>query len=79
MGLGWEHEQTFFELTKEEKIARIVKLGCTHYIDDLPEILEMLPNTITKILFDPNKIFKDPKEKLILHSWRDLGSLLECL
>ena len=29
-------------------------LGCTHYIDDLPEILTMLPNNITKIHFYPN-------------------------
>ena len=50
-GLIWNKDQTFFELTKEEKVRRIVSLGCTHYIDDLPEILEMIPDNITKILF----------------------------
>ena len=29
----------FFELTKEAKVARIGGLGCTHFIDDLPEFL----------------------------------------
>ena len=29
------------EETKADKIARINSLNCTHYIDDLPEILNM--------------------------------------
>jgi len=52
-GLGWHQEQVFFEPTKERKAQRIVDLGCTHYVDDLPEILAMLPVTIERILYAP--------------------------
>ena len=53
-GLGWSKEEVFFEESKEKKVARIKSEKCTHYIDDLPEILEMLPPDIVKILYDPN-------------------------
>ncbi len=52
-GLCWSHEQVFFESTKERKAQRIIDLGCTHYVDDLPEILAMLPGTIERILYAP--------------------------
>ncbi len=32
--------QVFFETTREEKIERIKSLQCTHFIDDLPEVLD---------------------------------------
>ena len=41
-GLGMSKDNVYFELTKESKINRIEILGCTHYVDDLPEILVML-------------------------------------
>tara|TARA_B100001971_G_scaffold148501_1_gene137600 strand:- start:84 stop:680 length:597 start_codon:yes stop_codon:yes gene_type:complete len=75
-GLGWEENQVFFELTKEEKLQRIVQLGCTHYIDDLPEILEMLPDTVQKILFTPNKAGVIPKGWRRLEEWSLLPELL---
>ena len=45
----------YFELTKEEKIARAATLGCEMFIDDLPEILAMpgFPAGTRRILFDP--------------------------
>ena len=49
-------ENVFFELSKADKIKRIIDLRCTHYVDDLPEILEMLPKKISKILFANNKV-----------------------
>ena len=47
-------ENVFFEITKEEKIARIRDLGCDVFIDDLPEILAMekFPTKTRAILFD---------------------------
>jgi hypothetical protein len=75
-GLGWQENQVFFELTKEEKVQRIVQLGCTHYIDDLPEILEMLPDTVQKILFAPHKKGLIPKEWERLDEWSLLPELL---
>ena len=53
-GLGWSRSQVFFEDSKQAKVRRIEAAGCTHYVDDLPEILEMLPSSIKGILYDPN-------------------------
>jgi hypothetical protein len=52
-------DQVFFELTKEEKIARAGALRCEIFIDDLPEILAMtgFPEGMRKILFDPENQF----------------------
>ena len=47
--------QVFFELTKEEKLARIGSFGCDVFLDDLPEILQAsgFPASTRRILFDP--------------------------
>lgn len=76
-GLGWLEDQVFFELTKDAKVARILALGCTHYVDDLPEILEMLPDSVEKIFFAPDEdLAKHPKWKL-MRSWQELPALLD--
>ena len=75
-GLGWRKEQVFFELTKEEKAARIVALGCTHYVDDLPEILDMLPDSIHKILFAPNEVVLRNPAWQLMTTWQDLPCIL---
>jgi len=72
----------FFELTKEEKIQRILKQKCTHFIDDLPEFL-MLPGfseKMVKILFDPLKQYsanKIDKSLKIVQSWREICTMLQ--
>jgi len=52
---GISPTNVFFELTKSEKLERISNLGCTHFIDDLPEFLEdaSFPEMTERILFDP--------------------------
>lgn len=75
-GLGWSPAQVFFELTKEEKAARIVTLGCTHYVDDLPEILDMLPASIEKILFDPAGTANARAGWKVMNAWHQLPALL---
>ncbi len=72
----------FFELTKEEKIHRISTLGCTHFIDDLPEFLSLpgFSENIVKILFDPlhqyttNDIDHSLKK---VQSWEEILNLLK--
>jgi len=51
--------RVFFELTKEEKVARAAGLGVDMFIDDLPEILAMpgFPHGMRKVLFDPDNQF----------------------
>ena len=53
--VGLERDQAFFELTLKEKLARIGTMGCTHFVDDLPEVLgeEDFPMQAHGILFDP--------------------------
>ena len=48
-GLSLSKNDIFFEFTKEAKVKRIKSLGCSHFIDDLPEILEMIDSNINKI------------------------------
>jgi len=75
-GLDLKQKQVYFELTKEKKIDRILGLGCTHYVDDLPEILEMIPNSVIKIHFSPNS---EPIQKgnwIYMKSWKELPAIL---
>ena len=59
--IGLSRENVFFELTKAEKLQRIGAAGCTHFIDDLPEILAepSFPAAVEKILFDPADIYAE--------------------
>ena len=74
--LGFSRKNIFFETTKIDKISRIKNLGCTHFIDDLPEILNMINEGCIKILYDPNSINKVNKFN-ILKDWDNLESLLK--
>ena len=58
-------EDVFFELTKEEKVARVAALGCEVFIDDLPDILalEGYPVGMRAILFDPEGHYPDGRWK----------------
>lgn len=75
-GLAWLEDQIFFELTKEAKVARILALGCTHYVDDLPEILAMLPAHVEKILFAPSQDVQGRPDWKRMSSWQELPSIL---
>jgi hypothetical protein len=45
----------YFELTKEEKCARLGAIGCDCFVDDLPELLTSasFPKQVEPVLFDP--------------------------
>jgi hypothetical protein len=53
--LGFGDSDVFFEPTKEEKLARIARESCTHFVDDLPEILAhpLFPPGVNRLLFAP--------------------------
>ena len=74
-GINILEENVFFEVTKEEKIDRIESIGCTHFIDDLPEILEMINPKIKRILYNPNSKFID-KRFINMSHWLNLINLL---
>ena len=50
-------ENVFFELTLRDKLRRIAMQGCTHFVDDLVELLEEpeFPEGPERILFDPEE------------------------
>ncbi len=52
-GLG--RADVVFEATRQEKLARIEQLGCTHFVDDLEEVFreDGFPETTMKVLFAP--------------------------
>jgi len=74
-GLGWSRNQVFFENSKQAKVARIEAKGCSHYVDDLPEILEMIHPDIQTILYDPATQHKT-KAQQVIKSWAELPNLL---
>jgi len=75
--VGLAREAVFFELTKAEKITRIATQRCTHFIDDLPEILadQQFPATTKPLLFDPAGSFPDAGFPVI-RDWAQLDSVL---
>jgi hypothetical protein len=77
--VGLVAQSTFFEVTKEEKLARIGRVGCTHFVDDLPEFLVEpgFPKRTQRILFDPgNRYPNEDKRFLRARSWQDIGARL---
>jgi hypothetical protein len=76
--LGLPEERVFFEETKEAKVERIAAIGCTHFIDDLPELLAhpLFPAGVRRILFDPRGEHGALPGVDILSSWHNAPKLL---
>lgn len=72
-------ENVFLELTKKDKLARIGSLGCTHFIDDLPELLAEpdFPRDVKKVLFDPNDDHAPLTAFARARSWKSLEGELQ--
>jgi hypothetical protein len=68
----------FFEPTQDQKLARLVEVGCTHFIDDLPEFLNRrdFPATVERILFDPNHVYGDCQTARHADSWPAVEKIL---
>tara|TARA_B100000242_G_C43031320_1_gene480504 strand:- start:348 stop:944 length:597 start_codon:yes stop_codon:yes gene_type:complete len=66
----------FFENSIEDKINKIIELRCDIFVDDLPEILDLLPDNIKKVLFT-KKINKKYSSKFkILNNWKNFHKLI---
>lgn len=71
-------DRVYFELSKESKVQRIADIGCSVYVDDLPEIL-LAPGfstTVAPILFDPDNHHQAQALPRALH-WSDVRGRLE--
>jgi len=77
-GIGLPLDRVFFEETKDAKLARIADMGCTHFIDDLPELLAHphFPANVRRILFDPHDQHELPAGIGVAASWPLLLTLL---
>ena len=74
--LGIDRDKIYFEETQVKKIERIDKLKCTHYIDDLPKILDNIKGETTKILYDPHKESRENASWKTLTNWNDLENII---
>ena len=71
-------DSIYFENTREQKIARISELGCTHFIDDLVEVLfhADFPSTTERIHFSPGEQSPTGHAFPTFASWHEiLGAL----
>lgn len=77
-GVALRQSEIFFESTRREKIARIRALGCTHFIDDLQEVLgdPLFPEWTERILFSPDSSVKFEGGSTIETSWQTLETNL---
>jgi hypothetical protein len=76
--LGLDRGKVYLELTKDAKLARIGKLGCASFIDDLPELLgePAFPASVQRVLFDPNDALPDAPLYRRARSWSEVAGLL---
>lgn len=75
---GLPVDRVFLEETKEAKLARIAALGCTHFVDDLPEVLAdpRFPAGVQPILFDPHRQHGIPPGIEVAGSWTGLLAII---
>ncbi len=75
--LGLDRARVYFEPTKDSKLARIADLGCTHFIDDLPEFLAepKFPKDVVRILFDPTDAHPS-RDFPRVRSWPEFATLI---
>jgi hypothetical protein len=76
-GVGLSPENVFFELTLRDKLRRIAAQGCTHFVDDLAELLAEpeFPRGTERILFDPDEAHVGGPFRRVA-SWAELESWL---
>jgi hypothetical protein len=68
-----------FELTRQQKLARIAELGCDWFIDDLPELLSApeFPLGVRRLLFDPHGTCPATSGVERVRSWNEATRLLK--
>jgi phosphoserine phosphatase len=74
-GFGVAAENVFFEDTRGEKIRRIASLACSHFIDDLPEVLSDpdFPPSVERILLSVDGTELTNVPFAVYRSWREIA------
>lgn len=77
-GLGLSVSNVHFESTRLQKLERITKLGCTHFVDDLEETFldESFPSNVEKILFSPHGGCQAMTDVKVVSTWSELAGHL---
>jgi hypothetical protein len=72
--LGIPPDNVFFENTRADKLSRITALSCTHFIDDLQEVLidPAFPPNVTRILLDDGEQMQPHAPYIVCATWRDI-------
>ncbi len=71
-GYGVAPGAVYFENTRQDKIARIAQVGCTHFIDDLEEVLSdpSFPRSVERILF--SDVASTSASYIVCPTWRHI-------
>jgi hypothetical protein len=71
---GLSPAKVFFGATREEKIAHIRRLRCTHFIDDLEETFAeaSFPGDVARILYAPHPTTSAPSGCIVVQSWKQI-------
>lgn len=73
-GFGLSKKSVFFESTRLDKVERIRREGCTHFIDDLVEVFveAAFPKGVEKILFTPQPQAAPSSDMVAFSSWKGI-------
>lgn len=73
--LGFSRDQVFFANTRAEKIARISRLGCGFFIDDLEEVFldPAFPADVRRVLFTSDQGPLSDEAIIVRKTWHDIA------
>lgn len=77
-GLNLSRKDVFFEETRADKLKRIEQIGCTHFIDDLEEVLteRCFPSGVSKILYTASPPRICPPDVATATTWAQISNLV---
>jgi hypothetical protein len=77
-GFALDPARVHFEPTRADKLARIAQVGCTHFIDDLEEVLDDpdFPSEVRRILFTNGGPLPAGRAYEAFTSWREIAEAI---
>jgi hypothetical protein len=80
-GVGLSPSHVFFEESRQDKLARIASEECTHFVEDLVEVIAEpeFPASVQAILFDPDAVAAKKGIRTFIsraESWAQIARLL---
>jgi hypothetical protein len=77
-GAALRDEDVFFEASRAEKLNRIGTLRCTHFVDDLPELLcdPAFPENTVRILYAPDPPAEVDAGIIVCRHWAEIQATL---